>query len=97
MFSYDGKTTRVIGKKNISIYRDLYEYLTAAIDSESLPSEFNYLGDSELAKNIYRKKYYLKDLNNKLIETRPEDVFKRVAAFMAVNEGTRGKQRKWAD
>ncbi len=97
MFSFEGKTAKIIGKKRVATYHELFEYLTDEIETELLPSDMDYLGENELAKNIYRKKYYLKDLENKLIETRPEDVFKRVASFTATVEPTRPKQRKWAE
>ena len=44
-----------------------------------------------------RKKYYLKNLNNETVETCPEDVFKRLASFIATVEKTKGKQKEWAE
>ena len=37
------------------------------------------------------------DLNNKLIEKNPEDVFKRLSSFLATVEGTKSKQKQWAE
>ena len=84
-----------MGKKRVGTYNELYEYLSDEMETGILPSDIDYLGDNELAKNIYRKKYFLKDLENKLIETRPEDVFRRISSFIATVEPTRPKQRKW--
>ena len=50
-----------------------------------------------LQKNIYTKKYFLKDLDNKLIEKNPEDVFKRLASFIATVEGGKSKQKQWSE
>lgn len=97
MFHFEGKTTKIMGKKRVGTYNELYEYLSDEMETGILPSDIDYLGDNELAKNIYRKKYFLKDLENKLIETRPEDVFLRISSFIATVEPTRPKQRKWAE
>ena len=92
MFEYEGKTAKVIGKSKIKTYRMLYDALTAMQESSEIPTHDEYLGGNELAESIYRKKYYLKDLDNSLIETRPEDVFKRLASFLASVEGGKKKQ-----
>ncbi len=97
MFSYEGKSAKTIGKRRISIYREIYEYLSEAQDSKQIPIDPDYLSGNELAKNIYKKKYFLKDLNNHLLETCPDDVFKRISAFMATVENTKAKQKKWAE
>lgn len=97
MFNHHGKTVSVIGKKRVGTYQELTYYLQEKIDDGTLPTHPDYLGDSELAQNIYAKKYYLKDLDNELIEKRPEDAFKRISAFMATVEPSRPKQRQWAE
>ena len=97
MFSYEGKTTKLIGKTRSKIYEELYTYITDKQNKNELSFHGNYLGDNELAHNIYEKKYYLKDLDNELIEKNPEDVFKRLATFLASVEGTKSKQKKWAE
>ena len=55
------------------------------------------MGDNELAKTIYEKKYYLKNLNNETVETCPEDVFKRLSSFIATVEDVKAKQKQWAE
>ena len=97
MFEYEGKTAKVIGKSKIKSYRMLYDAVTAMQESSEVPTHDEYLGGNELAESIYRKKYYLKDLDNSLIETGPEDVFKRLASFLASVEGGKKKQHKWAE
>ncbi len=96
MFEHTGKTTKVVGTSRIKAYKELYEHITEKQGNE-LPYHGDYLGDNELAQSIYQKKYFLKDLDNKLIETQPEDVFKRLAAFMATVEGGKAKQKKFAE
>ena len=78
MFKYQGKTTRVIGSSRTKTYKELYEYISS-LQGNKLPFNGDYLGDNELAQNIYEKKYYLKNLNNETVETCPEDVFKRLS------------------
>jgi ribonucleoside-diphosphate reductase alpha chain len=96
MFSHEGKTTKVVGASRIKAYRELYKHISDKQGNE-LPFHGDYLGDNELAKSIYQKKYFLKDLDNEYIETQPEDVFKRLAAFMATVEGGKSKQKKYAE
>jgi len=97
MFQYDGKTTKLIGPARAKIYNEMYDHISEKQGGNELPFDGNYLGDNELAKNIYEKKYFLKDLNNKLIEENPEDVFKRLASFLSSVEGTKSKQKQWAE
>ncbi len=96
MFKYQGKTTRVIGSSRTKTYKELYEYISS-LQGNKLPFNGDYLGDNELAQNIYEKKYYLKNLNNETVETCPEDVFKRLASFIATVEDTKAKQKQWAE
>ena len=96
MFKHQGKTTRVIGANRTKSYKELYEHISS-LQGNKLAFDGNYLGDNELAKNIYEKKYYLKNLNNETIETCPEDVFKRLASFVATVEDTKTKQKIWAE
>ena len=83
MFSYNGKTSKLIGPLRTKIYNEIYQYVSEKQKNNKLPFDGNYLGDNELAKNIYEKKYFLKDLDSNLIEKHPEDVFKRLASFLA--------------
>ena len=85
MFKYQGKTTKVIGTSRTKTYKELYDHVSS-LQGNKLPFNGNYLGDNELAQNIYEKKYYLKNLNNETVETCPEDVFKRLASFIATVE-----------
>ena len=97
MFDFKGKTTKVIGDSRTKAYKEIFNYLSEKQINKEIPIHKNYLGDNELAKNIYEKKYFLKDLDNKLIEKKPEDVFKRLASFLATVELTKSKQKKWAE
>ena len=83
MFDYEGKTKKVIGDTKAQAYKEIYKHISNQQKNKDLPTHKNYLGDNELAKSIYEKKYFLKDLDNKLIEKKPEDVFKRLASFLA--------------
>ena len=96
MFKHQGKTVNIIGKTRVKTYRDLYRQLSELQDKNEIPVHDNYLGDNVLAQNLYKKKYFIKDLNSDLIESTPEDVFKRLSSFLATVEGTKAKQKKWA-
>ena len=96
MFAHKGKSSKLIGATRTKIYKEIYDHISTQQQNKELPYDGNYLGDNELAKNIYEKKYFIKDLDNKLIEKHPEDVFKRLAAFLASVEGTKSKQKEWA-
>ena len=97
MFAHDGKTNKVIGKKRVSIYKRLYNHLESLQDNNTIKVHENYLNDNELAQSIYSKKYYVKDLNNDLIEDKPEDVFKRLASFLSTVEETPTKQKEFSE
>ena len=97
MFNHKGKAAKFIGNSRTKVYNETYQYISEKQKNKELPYHGNYLGDNELAKNIYEKKYYLKDLNNKLIEKHPEDVFKRLSSFLASAEGSKPKQKEWAE
>ncbi|MGD9487624.1 MAG: adenosylcobalamin-dependent ribonucleoside-diphosphate reductase [Calditrichaceae bacterium] len=98
MFKHKGKFTKLSGKDNLKSYQNLYLMLKKKQTSGELPvhPENNYLGDNDLAKNIYEKKYYVKDLENRLMEKNPEDVFTRVASFIASVEPDAERGEKWA-
>ena len=97
MFDYEGKTAKILGKQKINTYKHIYSFLSEKQNSKEIPTHENYLGDNELACNIYKEKYYLKDLQNELIENSPEDVFKRLASFLASVESGKNKQSYWAE
>ena len=96
MFDYSGKTAQVLGKSRINTYKDIYSHIDKE-QGNSLKYNGEYLGDNELANKIYTEKYYIKDLQNKLIEKCPEDVFKRLASFIATVEQSKAKQYQWAE
>ena len=96
MFAHKGKSSKLIGATRTKVYKEIYDYISDKQQNKELPYNGNYLDDNELAKNIYEKKYFVKDLDNKLIEKQPEDVFKRLASFLASVEGTKSKQKEWA-
>ena len=97
MFKHKGKTASMIGKKMVDAYSELYNYITEKQDSGELPFSGDYLNGNELAKNIYEKKYFLKNQKGNPIEQQPEDTFKRVASFIASVEPTKNKKIKWAE
>ncbi|MFH7903528.1 MAG: adenosylcobalamin-dependent ribonucleoside-diphosphate reductase [Candidatus Aenigmatarchaeota archaeon] len=90
------KLLKILGKERIEKFKRVYFKLLEMYDKGILPSHPNYLGDNELAKNIYKNKYYLKDLDGNLIEEKPEHVFLRVAAFVASAEQDEEKALKYA-
>ena len=96
MFNYGGKTAKVLGKSRINTYKDIYLHIEKKQGSE-LNYNGNYLNGNELAEKIYKEKYYIKDLDNKLLENSPEDVFKRLASFIATVEPTKSKQYSWSE
>lgn len=96
MFAVRGKTAKRIGESRTKVYEDLYRDLSERVASGTLPSHPDYLGGNELATNIYRKKYYVKDLDGNPVEQRPEDVFVRLAAFLATGEVDEAGRRTWA-
>ncbi|MBI2175981.1 adenosylcobalamin-dependent ribonucleoside-diphosphate reductase [Candidatus Woesearchaeota archaeon] len=97
MFAHKSKLASIIGYDRLEAYKNLLFFLKEKQKSGELPVHpGDYLNGNELATNIFQKKYYLKDLDNKLIEKRPEDAYARLASFMAAVESTPEKQREWA-
>ena len=98
MFKYQGKFTRISGKQNLKKYQNLYLMLKKLQNNGKIPlhPDGNYLGGNVLARNVYEKKYFVKDLNGELLEKTPEELFNRVAAFIAAIEPEREKAEKWA-
>ena len=78
MFKHEGKTVKIMGKNRLKTYKELYEYIEELQQDKQIKKHNNYLGDNVLAQNLYQKKYYLKDIDTKLIEKSPEDVFKDI-------------------
>ena len=55
MFNHKGKTTKLIGETRAQAYSETYQHLTKLQEKDELPYDGNYLGDNELAQNIYEK------------------------------------------
>ena len=96
MFAHKSKLSFKISYDRLESYKSLILYLKEMQKSGNLPTHSDYLDKNELAINIYQKKYYLKDLNNHPIEKRPDDVFARLAAFVAAVE-TPEEQKDFAE
>jgi len=90
------KMVSLLGKERIEMFKNVYLKMLDLLKKGLLPFHPNYLGDNELAKSIYEKKYFLKDLNGELIEKRPEYLFLRVASFIASAEENIDKALKYA-
>ena len=97
MFALRGKTARRIGEDRTAIYEQVYRELSAKVANGTLPSHPDYLGGNELASNIYRKKYFVKDLTGRAVEQRPEDVFIRLASFLASTEESAELRTRWGE
>ncbi len=96
MFKFESKMINKVEKKYLKRYEMLYRYLYELYQKGELPKHENYLGDNELAKSIYEKKYYLRDEEGNLIETRPEEVFIRISSFVAAVEENDEKAKEYA-
>ncbi|MEM5872694.1 MAG: adenosylcobalamin-dependent ribonucleoside-diphosphate reductase [Candidatus Aenigmatarchaeota archaeon] len=90
------KIVKILGIERIEKYKKIYFKLLEMYDKDLLPSNPNYLATNELAKSIYKNKYYLKDLDGNFIEERPEHVFLRVASFVASAEEKEENAIKYA-
>ncbi len=97
MFAAKGKTVQRIGEDRAAAYERLYADLSDKLERGALPSHPDYLGGNELATNIYRKKYYVKNVDGTVVERRPEDVFVRLAAFLASNEADDILRAQWSE
>ena len=95
LFEKPGKMVKRIPKKYLKSYKKLYLLLSQELGTK-LPEHSNYLGNNELARTIYERKYYLKDPKGRLLEKRPEDVFLRLATFIAAVESSEDLQIHWA-
>jgi len=96
MFAHKSKLASLIGYDRLEAYKNLLFHIKKLQKEGKLPVNKDYLNGSELAINIYERKYFLKDLHTKRIEKKPEDVFARLAAFMAAVESDEKKQEDWA-
>ena len=98
MFAHKSKMAKIIPKQTIENYKKLLFMLREMQREGDIPvhSGNAYLGDNVLSKDIYTRKYFVKDLDGQPIEKRPEDVFSRLAAFMAAVEETEENRRDFA-
>ena len=97
MFSHKGKLAHMIPAHQLQAYRNLHQFLRKKQATHEIPVHpTDYLGGNELAKSIYKQKYFLKDLKGNFIETRPEDTFVRISAAIAAVEPDEEKQKEWA-
>ncbi len=79
-------------------YKLLYYYLMLLRSQGRLPVDRDYLGGNSLAESIFKRAYFLKTKDGEeYIETRPEDLFLRVAAFIAAAEKDLEKGAYWAE
>src|SRR3989338_6800363 len=96
MFAHKTKILKIISSEVLGKYKELLFMLRTMQKQGVLPVHENYLSDNLLAKDIYLRKYYVKDLNGKQIETKPEDVFARIAAFLATVEDSEENRKEYA-
>ncbi len=94
MFKANTKVKKLLPKDILETYENLYFRFLDLREKGKIPFHGNYLSDFELAKTIYKNKYFLKTLDGRSIEEHPEDVFLRVAAFIASVEEN---PERWAN
>lgn len=98
MFEHKSKLSSMVDESVINNYKDIYFYLFEKIQAGKLPVHDDYFGGNVLAENIYKRKYFLKDLNSQnTIEEKAEDVFMRLAAYIASVEKTAEKREEMAE
>jgi len=97
MFEYKSKLSKLVNPQVISNYQETYFFLFEKIQSGALPSQEDYFNGNLLATNIYKNKYFLKGQNSKdIIEEKAEDVYMRIAAYVASVEKTQELREKYA-
>ena len=99
MFEFRTKHHKKIDEKNIASYKKLFYYLKEKQKKGeiSVHPDNNYLNNNHLANDIYSRKYFLKDMNGDKLEDKPEDVFLRLASYMAAVEEDEKKQLEFAE
>lgn len=98
MFEHKSKLLKLVDSKRIENYKETYFYLFEKIESGKLPVHPDYFGGNVLAENIYRRKYFLKGIDSSdIIEEKAEDVYMRLAAYMASIEETQSDREKFAE
>ncbi len=98
MFACKSKLYSLVPHSQVETYKRLFYNMREWQEEQVIPlkDKNDYLTHNELAENIYKHKYYLKNMNGDNIEHRPEQVFARISAFMAAVETTQEKQDFWA-
>lgn len=96
MFQYTSKLSKIVNKEILDNYKETYFYLFEKIENNELPVLEDYFGDNILAENIYKNKYFLKDLDGNFLESKVEDVYLRLAAYIACVEKTQEKREEYA-
>jgi len=86
MFEYKSKLREMGSEEWIARYNKVLYLVLDKLEKNKLDMDENYLLDNDLAQNIYKKKYFLRNLRDEYIETRPEMLFARVSAFTAAVE-----------
>ena len=97
MFSLQGKMRSAIGEDRSRDYEAVYRHIADEQAAGRLPVHEDYLGGNELAISVYSRKYYVKDLEGNPLEHSPEDVFRRVASFVAAIESNRPAMNEWGE
>jgi len=98
MFSEKNKVLKKIDIDFLKAYKQLFVLIKQSQEKKELlmHEENNYLNNNELAINAYNRKYFLKDIFGMPIEERPEDLFVRVASFVAAVEPTLELREEYA-
>ncbi|MFA6888973.1 MAG: ATP cone domain-containing protein, partial [Candidatus Woesearchaeota archaeon] len=98
MFACKSKLYSLVPSTQVDAYKRLFYLMRDWQEEKIIPmkDKNDYLAHNDLAENIYKNKYYLKNMNGDNIEQKPEQVFARISAFMAAVEATPEKQEEWA-
>ncbi|MCX6774153.1 MAG: adenosylcobalamin-dependent ribonucleoside-diphosphate reductase [Candidatus Micrarchaeota archaeon] len=95
MFEYKSKLRETGSEEWIATYEKVLYSIVERLEENKLEKDDNYLLDNDLAQNIYKKKYFLRNVRDEYIETRPEMLFARVSAFTAAVEKEKDAEQ-WA-
>ena len=95
MFEYKSKLRETGSDGWIATYEKVLYSIVEMLEGNRLERDDNYLLDNDLAQNIYKKKYFLRNVRDEYIEARPEMLFARVSAFTAAVEKEKDAEQ-WA-
>ncbi len=90
------KVVRRLPARMLERYRFLHFYLALLRSRGAIPVHPDYTGGNDLARRIFERAYYLRVPGGDALERRPEDLFMRVAAFIAAAEGNDEAAALWA-